>query len=141
MTPEPGNKFTLSNTSLARLEGVHADLVSTVKRAIEITAVDFAVVQGARTQDQQDELYAQGRTTPGKIVTQTRNSRHIGGFAVDLAAFVDGAVSWNGVYYPFIATAMKKAAGELNVPIVWGGDWVKFKDLPHFELPRAAYPA
>lgn len=75
----------LSARSRSRLTGVHLDLVRVVERAIELPPVDFAVTQGVRTQAEQNELFVQGRTKPGKIVTMTRNSRHIGGNAVDLA--------------------------------------------------------
>lgn len=132
--------FRLSKNSLKKLEGVHPSLVRVVKRAIEITEVDFAVVQGNRTQAEQDALYAQGRTKPGPKVTWTRNSNHIGGRAVDLAPYVNGKIEWddNGKLglWPKIASAMKQAAKELGVPLEWGGDWTKTKDRPHFELPR-----
>ena len=42
--------------------------------------------------------------------------------------------------YERIAAAMKLAAKDLNVMIVWGGDWRTLKDGPHFELDRKAYP-
>lgn len=132
--------FKLSKNSLNKLEGVNPALVNVVKRAIEITEVDFAVVQGNRTQAQQNALYEQGRTKPGPIVTWTRRSNHIGGRAVDLAPFYKGKIEWdnNGKLglYPKIAKAMKQAAKELGIKIVWGGDWVTTKDRPHFELER-----
>lgn len=130
--------FVLSKNSLKRLEGVHPDLVAVVKRAITITQVDFVVTSGVRTQQEQADLYAQGRTKPGPIVTWTLNSRHIGGFAVDLAAYVGGKISWDTKHYVPIAWAMKRAAIDLTVPIEWGGDW-KRKDMPHFELDRGVY--
>lgn len=130
--------FVLSKRSLENLEGVHQDLVAVVKRAITITPVDFVVIAGLRTPAEQAELYAQGRTKPGPIVTWTLNSRHIGGFAVDLAAYVGGAISWEERHYAPIGAAMKRAAIDLTVPIEWGGDWRR-KDLPHFELDRGVY--
>lgn len=132
--------FTLSARSRSRLVGVHPDLVHVVELAIRLTTVDFVVVQGNRTQAEQDALYAQGRTKPGKIVTWTRNSNHIGGRAVDVSPWVDGAVEWddNGKLglWPRIAEAFKEAAKELGVEIAWGGDWKNTKDRPHFELVR-----
>ena len=131
--------FTLSARSRARLVGVHPELVRVVELAIRLSTVDFVVTQGNRTQAEQDALYAQGRTKPGPVVTWTRNSNHIGGRAVDVAPFVDGAVEWddNGKLglWPRIAEAFKSAADELSVPIVWGGNWTK-PDRPHFELIR-----
>ena len=136
--------FTLSARSRSRLVGVHPDLVRVVEEAIRLTPVDFVVTSGNRTQAEQNALFARGRTKPGPIVTWTVNSRHIGGFAVDLAPCVDGAINWddNGKlgFWPKIAEAMKAAATELGVALVWGGDWVGTKDRPHFELDRASYP-
>lgn len=125
--------FNLSGASLLKMNGVHPDLQKVVKRSIELSTVDFRVIQGVRTQEYQDELYAQGRTKPGKIITNTRDSKHIHGLAVDLAALIDGAISWEPQYYSSIATAMYDASKELQIPITWGGDW-KIKDLDHFEL-------
>jgi peptidoglycan L-alanyl-D-glutamate endopeptidase CwlK len=130
--------FKLSKNSLDKLSGVNPALQNVVKRAIEISTVDFAVVQGNRTQAEQNALYEQGRTKPGKVVTWTRKSNHIGGRAVDLAPFVKGKIEWddNGKLglWPKIANAMQQAANELGVKIGWGGNWQKTKDRPHFEL-------
>lgn len=126
--------FKLGPRSRMRLEGVHPDLVRVVERAIEISTVDFTVLEGLRTPERQRTLRDSG-------ASQTLNSRHITGHAVDLGAWVDDQVDWSWPLYHKIAIAMKTAAKELNVPIVWGGDWRNFKDGPHFELDRKAYPA
>lgn len=132
--------FRLSAKSRAKLVGVRPELVRVVERAIQITTVDFIVVAGARTQAEQDALYAQGRTKPGPKVTWTRNSRHIGGYAVDLAPYVNGGIEWDNSgrmgLWPRLADAMKSAARECGVQLIWGGDWVKTPDRPHFELHR-----
>lgn len=125
--------YTLSPRSYKRLEGVHPDLVRVVERAIAITEVDFVVLEGLRTKERQAQLLIAG-------ASRTMNSRHITGHAVDLGAWVGKEVRWDWPLYAKIATAMKKAATEQNVPIVWGGDWRTFKDGPHFELNRSKYP-
>lgn len=130
--------FQLSEKSKAKLEAVHPHLVAVVKRAIEITTVDFAVIDGVRTIEKQREYFASG-------ASKTMNSRHLKGrtgysCAVDLVAFVDGKISWKAIHYPPIAVAMKQAAKEFNVKIEWGGDWKTFVDMPHFQLPSAVYP-
>lgn len=125
--------FKLSARSLKNLEGVHPDLVAVVKRAIEVTGVDFMVTEGLRTQSRQARLVAAG-------ASQTMNSRHLTGHAVDVAALVAGKVRWDWPLYHRIADAMKAAAKELNIPLEWGGDWKKFPDGPHFQLPRKQYP-
>ena len=130
--------YTLGVRSKARLRGVHPDLVKVVERAINLTTVDFTVLEGVRDPLRQKKLVEAG-------ASQTMNSRHIPGAdglgkAVDLGAWVDDQVDWSWPLYPRIAGAMKLAAKELNIPIEWGGDWKTFKDGPHFQLPHAEYP-
>ena len=125
--------YKLGPRSKTRLQGVHPDLVRVVERAIQITLVDFTVLEGLRDPMRQKKLVEAGSS-------QTLNSRHITGHAVDLGAWVDDQVDWSWPLYAQIATAMKTAAKELNVPIVWGGDWRTLKDGPHFELSRKEYP-
>jgi peptidoglycan L-alanyl-D-glutamate endopeptidase CwlK len=125
--------FKLGKRSIERLQGVHPDLVRVVERAIDLTPVDFTVLEGLRSPERQQTLVASG-------ASQTLNSRHITGHAVDLGAWVDNQVDWSWPLYAKIANAMKAAAKELGVSIVWGGDWRTFKDGPHFELDRKFYP-
>lgn len=126
--------FNLSKRSLDRLAGVHADLVKVVKRAIEISEIDFCVTEGLRTRERQEQLVKAG-------ASKTTRSRHLTGHAVDLAAMIDGEIRWDWPLYDKLAKAMKTAAEELNVKIEWGGDWKTFKDGPHFQLPWKDYPA
>jgi peptidoglycan L-alanyl-D-glutamate endopeptidase CwlK len=125
--------YKLGKSSLSKLQTVHKDLQKVVERAITITEVDFTVTEGIRTLERQKTLVANG-------ASKTMNSRHLTGHAVDLAALIDGKVSWDWPLYHKIADAMKQAAKELDIPIVWGGDWTSFKDGPHFELDRKVYP-
>lgn len=123
----------LSDRSKRALAGVHPDLVKVVERAIQITEVDFVVTEGLRSEETQARYVAGGKS-------RTMNSRHLTGHAVDVAALVKGKASWVMSDYEKIARAFKKAAYELGIPIVWGGDWASFKDGPHFELDRRRYP-
>ena len=125
--------YTLSKKSRDRLVGVHQDLVKVVERAIEITEIDFAVLEGVRSKTRQEQLVKAG-------ASQTRRSRHLTGHAVDLGAYVAGSVRWDWPLYNQLADAMKKAAAEMRVPIEWGGDWTTLKDGPHFQLPWKDYP-
>lgn len=125
--------FTLSLKSELRLQGVHPDLVRIVRRALQISTVDFAVTEGLRTLERQRELVAKG-------ASQTLRSRHLTGHAVDLAPVIDGAIRWDWPPFYKIADAMKAAAAELGLPLEWGGDWKTFKDGPHFQLPVLTYP-
>ena len=126
-------KYKLGPTSLLRLQDVHPDLVKVVERAIELTEIDFTVLEGRRAKERQAELLKAGATT-------TMNSRHLTGHAVDLGALVGGKVRWDWPLYYKIADAMKAASAELGIPVEWGGNWKSFKDGPHYQLPWKDYP-
>lgn len=151
------SKFKLSKRSLARMSGVHPDLEAVVKRAIELTAIDFGVTEGLRTTARQRELVAAG-------ASKTMNSRHITGHAVDVVAYLGSEVRWDFGLYLTIAEAFRQAARELNIPVVWGACWTTINrvddlgaavagyterkrreggrpliDGPHFELWREVY--
>jgi len=125
--------FRLSARSRENMRGVHDDLISVVNFAITITEIDFTVTEGLRTVERQEKLFKAG-------ASKTMNSRHLTGHAVDLAAIVDGRITWSTQPYYKIAEAMKKAADGLGIEIKWGGDFKDFIDMPHFELSRSVYP-
>ena len=113
--------FKLSSRSLKKLEGVHPDMVDTVKRAIELTTVDFGVTYGVRTLAEQERLYKSGRS-------QTMKSKHLiqgDGYshAVDLVAYDGSDVVWEINVYDNIADAMAEAANEVGCKIKWGAAW------------------
>lgn len=124
----------LGSRSLSRLEGVHPDLVRVVRKAADLSTLDFTVLEGLRTLARQKQLLAQGATT-------TMRSRHLDGHAVDLGAIVAGQVRWDWPLYYKVAEVVKAAAQAEQVPLEWGGDWRKFKDGPHWQLPWASYPS
>ncbi len=156
-TKEPSG-YIFSQTSLKRLEGVKPQMQSVVKRALELSEVDFMVLEGVRTKENAYINYGKGRTVaeleakgvptkyaqPGVAkVTWLNNplsSKHMTGDAVDLVPL---PVDWNNLKaFDKVADAMFKAARELKVTIRWGADWNgngKFRekgesDSPHFEL-------
>lgn len=125
--------FAFGARSRARLTGVHPDLVRVVERALTYSPHDFTITEGLRSVARQRELKAAG-------ASQTMNSRHITGHAIDFAVLVGGKVRWDWPLYGQVAEAFKRAAKELNVPIIWGGDWKSLRDGPHVELDRKRYP-
>tara|TARA_B100000989_G_scaffold207621_1_gene157348 strand:- start:3527 stop:3979 length:453 start_codon:yes stop_codon:yes gene_type:complete len=108
--------FKLSKRSLSRLEGVNPKLVTVVKTAITMSKIDFGVICGLRTIEEQRELVAKG-------ASQTMKSKHIDGNAVDLMAYIGSRGSWEMNLYDDIADAMKIAADEHNIQIRWGAAW------------------
>jgi len=115
------------------LRGVHPDLIKVIRRAIAITKIDFKVLEGVRSVARQRELVKKG-------ASQTMKSRHIHGFAVDIAPFVAGQIRWDWPLYFQLAATVKQAAKDVGVPVEWGGDWKTFKDGPHWQLPARKYP-
>jgi peptidoglycan L-alanyl-D-glutamate endopeptidase CwlK len=109
--------FKLSQRSLKNLVGVDDRLVRVVHRAIELTEVDFAVIEGVRTPERQRELFEKG-------ASQIREGgTHVQGKAVDLMAYIGPRASWELNLYDDIADAMKTAAIEFDVPLRWGAAW------------------
>ena len=150
--------YQLSKRSLSRLAGVDDKLVAVVKRAIEISDVDFMVLEGVRSKEQCMINYGKGRTAaqvqakgiPARYakpsvakVTWLNNpfaSKHVSGKAVDLVPY---PVDWQDLKkFDAIAKAMLQAAKELGVSVRWGADWDNDgkprergeSDSPHFEI-------
>jgi peptidoglycan L-alanyl-D-glutamate endopeptidase CwlK len=125
--------FKFSRRSLRNLKGVHPDLVAVARKAILMTTVDFAVIEGLRTKERQRELKEAG-------ASWTMKSRHLTGHAIDVAPYLDGKLRWDWPLFDEVAAAMKEAALSYEVALNWGGDWQSKKDGPHFELARRMYP-
>lgn len=125
--------YVFSDRSERNLRGVHPALVDVVRRALEISPTDFAVIEGLRTLVRQRELVAKG-------ASQTLASRHLTGHAVDLVPIIGGAISFAWPpFYP-LAEAVKRAAAELGTQVEWGGDWPNFRDGPHWQIDPKRYP-
>lgn len=102
------------------------DFINECEKTLNIV---LRITIGYRTIDEQNELYAQGRTNPGNIVTKAKGGQsfHNFGLAVDLAVVVSGKIDWN-----YDMALLKPIA--LKYGIKWGGDWKSIKDKPHFEI-------
>jgi len=122
-----------SQRSLNSLKGVHPDLRRVIDRALQESPLDFIVIEGLRTRARQNELVASG-------ASRTMNSRHLTGHAVDLLPIGMNGPAFDWPLYDMLGPAVKAAAEKEGVALVWGGDWKSFRDGPHFELDRQAYP-
>ena len=124
--------FSFGTKSSERLSQVHPDLQRVFNEAIKDSPLDFSITEGLRTKERQKALFDAGKS-------QTMNSRHITGKAVDIAVIKDGEVTWDAKYYIPVIDHIKKIAKSMDIPIVSGGDWITFKDYPHIELHRSKY--
>lgn len=130
-----------SKSSIAKLKGVHPDLVRVVNRCAKDwkdAVFTFGITCGPRTLEEQKLLVKKG-------ASKTLRSRHIpakNGYshAVDVVAMLDGKVRWDWPLYDKISKAMKTAAKAEKVSVEWGGDWASFRDGPHYQLPWKQYP-
>lgn len=114
---------------LAGLEkGFQKKVVKFLGRARK-EGIELRVTSGRRGCWEQDRLYQQGRSTPGKVVTNARcgQSAHNYGLAVDVVEFVNGRPVWENPNWERIGQI-----GE-GVGLEWGGRWKSFKDRPHFQ--------
>lgn len=131
-------------SSLKKLQGVHPNLVKVLKAAIKNSPIDFSIVEGVRTQQRQQELYAQGRTKKGAIVTYangvTKKSNHQPksdglGYAIDFAPYINGKLDWNNhANFKVIADHIVKTGAEIGIKVVAGFYWSRPYDPPHIEL-------
>lgn len=134
---ETVSDFVLSARSETRMLGVHGDLKKVVRRALELSPYDFGITSGKRTAEEQSALFKKGAS---QLDGYSKKSRHQTGHAIDFVVYDENSkVTWGFSYYEQVSWAFKQAAKELNVPIVWGGDWVSFKDGPHVELDKRVY--
>jgi peptidoglycan L-alanyl-D-glutamate endopeptidase CwlK len=135
----------LSATSKQRLQSVHPDLVKVVEKCAMLSDLQFMVTCGIRSKASQEKAVIAGFST-------TMHSRHLPGphdgkaHAVDLAPLVEGKIPWSisnakqKAHWFKLAAFMKEAAKFHSVPVEWGGDWKRFKDYPHFQLPWDKFP-
>lgn len=127
-------RLTYEQRTEKALVGVHPDLVAVVRLAARYSPTTFVVTEGVRSPEHQRELVAIG-------ASRTLDSRHLTGHAVDVVVIVDTRPSWHWPLYEALAVHFRRAAVELDVDIVWGGDWPTLRDGPHYELCRRRYPA
>lgn len=141
--------YRFGSTSIRRLSTCREELQQVMKLAIQRSPIDFGIAQGHRSVQEQQTLYAQGRTEPGAIVTHVdgirKKSQH--NFnpsnAVDIYGWVNGQATWEPKTLIFISGIIMSCANELGIALRWGGNWdgdgeiisdQNFIDIPHFEF-------
>jgi peptidoglycan L-alanyl-D-glutamate endopeptidase CwlK len=123
----------ISEQRLAEVHPKLANLIRMVAHQMQLENTVIRVTQGLRTWEEQDALYAKGRTAPGPVVTNCPGgySWHNFGMAVDLAPFdAESQPDWN-IEHPAWGRMVSIATG---LGMVSGSQWKTFKDWPHFQL-------
>lgn len=130
--------YQFSQKSLTKIDQLSPNLALIVRDAMDLQIMDFTVLCGLRSLEEQKKLFKQGRT-------RTMNSKHLGNKyglsdAVDLAPF---PIDWNDAQrFHRLAGIIQSCAAQRAIPLRWGGNWdgdndtkdQNFIDLPHFEL-------
>ncbi len=119
----------LSESSKAKLATCHPSLQHLVEAVAEIEPLQ--VICGHRGEAEQHEAYVSGHSKD-----PWPKSRHnsLPSEAVDIAPL---PINWQDIHaFQALSTAMKAKANELGIAVEWGGDWERFKDLPHWQLKR-----
>lgn len=124
--------YMFSARSHYNLQEVDKDLQRVATCALDKSLVDFVVVDGRRTAEEQLVNIANGKSW-------IKRSRHQDGKAIDIAALENGKVTYGPEPYYKISDAFYYCSDKLNIPIVWGGEW-RVQDLMHIELEKGAYP-
>jgi peptidoglycan L-alanyl-D-glutamate endopeptidase CwlK len=141
------------------MNGVHKDLVTLSTAALNLSDIDFGITEGVRSKERQRLLRDTGKS-------QTLNSPHIPGMAVDVVAYHDGKYTYEPFsLYTDIAEAYRMASLQTGIPVTWGAAWLAslsnydsaedalahyketrrkqgrrpFLDGVHFELERKRY--
>lgn len=126
---------TFDSRSERNLRTLHLE----AQRAARVFLAAFAngpyvvrILSGTRTYAEQDALFAQGRSKPGKIVTKARGgeSNHNFGIAWDIGIFINGNYATDNKTYKAAAPIALAA----TVGVEWGGNWAEFPDVPHYQL-------
>jgi peptidoglycan LD-endopeptidase CwlK len=131
-----------TQTQIAKLHPTIREEVTKIVQECDLALTGRAkvrITQGLRTFAEQDALYAQGRTKPGKIITKAKagQSVHNFGFAIDICLIIDNKIaSWETAkdwdndqvadWYECVKIFAKNG-------YEWGGNWKIFKDMPHFD--------
>jgi len=132
----------LSGRDIKKLATCDERLHVLMNEAIKDCPFAIIITHGHRSIPEQQALFEKGRTAPGDIVTNcdgvNKKSKHnyfpskAFDFAVRLA---DGEITWDEHFYLDVGAHIKAVAKKLGIEIIWGGDFEKFKDYPHIELP------
>ena len=119
----------LTERSLSRLQGVNPVLAGLIAELRARSPVNFQITEGMRDANRQRELVAAGKS-------QTMNSRHLGGNAVDIHIVGDdGKAIWDFAAYEPLGELAKQIAQEKAIEdFVWGGDWKTLRDGVHFQV-------
>ena len=126
--------YKFGETSLKRQEGVHPLLRECAERALSYGILDLTIppLGGIRTLKDQEGLVEKGFS---KTLNSLHRKQKSGfGHALDIIPY---PVDWNNLEnFMLMGSVMFRAANQLNIPLEWGGHWSRFKDYPHFQLPR-----
>ena len=126
--------FKFSKRSLDNLKEVHPLMVKLMHASITNAPIDFVITEGVRSTERQKELFKQGKSKCDGIKKKSNHQKKADGYghAVDLYPL---PIQYKNIKpYIVLSNHIKKVAKQLNINIVWGGNFKTFVDMPHYEL-------
>lgn len=124
----------LNQKSLDRLKGVKQVLIDILIEASKYSPYEFQIAPfgGLRTAEEQNGLFLKKAS---KCDGYKNISEHQKGTAFDIFLMINGAASWDKDKLTKVARHIQEVAEfDFKTKLTWGGDWTKFKDMPHFQL-------
>lgn len=123
-----------NSRDLSELEPTTRAKAHELIRQCAVAGIDILITSTYRDHESQDALYAQGRTKPGKRVTNARGgySAHNFRVAFDVVPIRDGKPVWGTTGFDGELWSRVGAIGT-KLGLEWGGSWTRFKDFPHFQ--------
>lgn len=142
--------YRFSNNSYKKLKGVHPRLIRFFEELIAIADDDFSIVEGVRTTETQQMYYSWGRTVFEKpwgekvvkpvtlldgVIRKSKHQLQVDGYSHSVDIAFTGKTKEER-YDPNKFKRLREKATPLmqKYGVFWGGDWVKFKDMPHWQL-------
>lgn len=122
----------MADRNLNDLHPIVRDKAEQALAECKAKGIDVLVTCTLRTGEEQNQLFAQGRTEPGRVITNARagQSMHQYGCALDIYPVIGGKPDFTGTRpeWHVIAGIFKSLGFE------WGFDWPRFKEMPHFQF-------
>lgn len=136
--------FKFGKRSIEKLSQTKIPLQKIAKNALNFGLMDFAIIEGIRTKEVQNNYYKNGKSRV-KWPDSKHNVRHIGELseAFDAVPYINGKISWNKFHCSVLGGIILASAKSLGYTIRWGGNWdmdgepvtdQNFQDLVHYEL-------
>ena len=123
--------WVLSKSGEQKLSTCNTEIQLIIRKALQISPIDFGVSCGHRTVEQQQIEFKAGRSHLDGI---NKKSKHnlLPSKGIDLYAYVNGKADYSDKYMGILAGVILSIAKDMGIELEWGGNWKSLKDMPHY---------